>query len=73
MKFITNNLADFPESGAIFNPRLGTRRLLYAGNHNIYYIVGGEVAYVLFIIDGRGILNDELREAGNASIDEIIT
>jgi plasmid stabilization system protein ParE len=72
VKFIRDNLSQFPESGAVYNPQSGIRRLIYRGNHNIYYVVRDGAAYMLFVIDGRGILNDELRQADDAGVDDII-
>ncbi len=72
VKFITDNISQFPKSGAVYNPRSGVRRLIYKHNYNIYYAVGKDVAYVLFILDGRGFLNEALRHMDDDEIDDII-
>ena len=38
----------------------GLYRLIYKHRYNVYYTIDGAALYILFIIDGRMLLNSEL-------------
>lgn len=60
--FIIKNLSQFPRIGRPYNPARGLFRLVYGEGFNIYYTIGEQEVFVLFIIDGSISLNQELAD-----------
>lgn len=60
--FIIENLSEFPHLGRVYNEARGLFRLVYRKGFNIYYSVGEQEVFVLFIIDGAMSFNQELAD-----------
>lgn len=60
--FITKNLSQFPRIGHPYNASRGLFRLVYSEGFNIYYTLGEQEVFVLFIIDGSISLNQDLAD-----------
>lgn len=60
--FIIKNLSEFPHLGRVYNEARGLFRLVYRKGFNIYYTIGEQEVFVLFIIDGALNFNQELAD-----------
>ncbi len=69
LAFVIKNLSEFPEMGIVHNAEQATRRLVF-GNYNIYYLNQSSATYVLYIIDGRMNLNEQLQN-GDVEMPEL--
>jgi plasmid stabilization system protein ParE len=63
-RFIRNAIVTNPEIGHVWNAPRGIRRLIFRRRHNIFYVLGDEVAFVPFIFDGRMDINQQIAESG---------
>lgn len=48
----------------LYHEGRGIRRLIFQKRYNIYYTVRNEAVYILFIFDGRMVINSELQDHG---------
>ena len=60
--FTIKNLSEFPHLGRVYNEARGLFRLVYRKGFNIYYTIGEQKVFVLFIIDGALNFNQELAD-----------
>ncbi len=60
--FTIKNLSEFPHLGRVYNEARGLFRLVYRKGFNIYYTIGEQEVFVLFIIDGALSFNQELAD-----------
>lgn len=63
-QFIRNAIGAHPEIGHVLHAPRGIRRLIFRGRHNIFYTLRDDMAFVLFIFDGRMDINQQISEAG---------
>mgnify|MGYP003604651941 CR=1 FL=1 len=62
--FIRNAIGANPEIGHIWHAPRGIRRLIFRRRHNIFYTLRADVAFVLFVFDGRMDINQQIAESG---------
>ena len=62
--FIRDTISENPEIGHVWHAPRGIRRLIFRRRHNIFYTLRENVAWVLFIFDGRMNINQDIAEAG---------
>lgn len=60
--FTINNLSEFPRLGHVHNEARGLFRLVYREGFDIYYTIGEQEVFVLFIIDSALNFNQELAD-----------
>ncbi len=60
--FIISTLSAHPKIGHIHNKAESLYRLIFKQRYNIYYLIKDETIYILHILDGRLLLNEELAE-----------
>ncbi len=58
--FMMERLSRFPKLGRKVSPQNNIRKLVYDEAYNIYYQIKEDAAYILYILDGRRILNDQI-------------
>lgn len=63
-RFIRATLSANPEIGHVWHAARGIRRLIFRRRHNIFYTLQDQTASVLFIFDGRLLINQQIAEAG---------
>jgi len=59
---IFSALSQHPELGAVYNETINLRRMIYAKRYNIYYVLRDDALYIIYILDGRMLLNVELAD-----------
>lgn len=62
--FIRIAIGANPEIGHIWHAPRGIRRLIFRRRHNIFYTLRADVAFVLFVFDGRMDINQQIEESG---------
>jgi len=60
--YIFSALSQHPELGAVYNEAINLRRMVYAKRYNIYYVLRDDALYIIYILDGRMLLNVELAD-----------
>ncbi|MBS0573360.1 MAG: type II toxin-antitoxin system RelE/ParE family toxin [Proteobacteria bacterium] len=63
-RFIRDTIGANPEIGHVWHAPRGIRRLIFRRRHNIFYALRDDVAFVLFIFDGRMDINQQIAESG---------
>ena len=63
-RFIRDAIGANPEIGHVWHAPRAIRRLIFRRRHNIFYALRDDVAFVLFIFDGRMDINQQIAEAG---------
>jgi plasmid stabilization system protein ParE len=63
-RFIRETIGAQPGIGHVWHAPREIRRLIFRRRHNIFYILRDDVAYVLFIFDGRMDINQQIAESG---------
>jgi len=61
--FIISNLTAHSKLGHVYNEAQNLYRLIYKQRYNIYYLIIDDTIFILYILDGRLLLNEELVEA----------
>jgi len=69
VSFIIENISQFPRLGREYNTNSGLRKLVYDGNYNIYYLVKNDAAFIVYILDGRRMLNETLGDIEPSKIE----
>jgi plasmid stabilization system protein ParE len=59
--FISSTLAGQPKMGTLYNPEQEVYRIVYDRRYNIYYVIQ-DALYIVYILDGRILLNIELAD-----------
>jgi len=62
-EFIFSTLSIHPKIGTLYNPIQEVYRIVYDGRYNIYYVIR-DALYILYVLDGRMLLNVELADQG---------
>jgi len=62
--FIIETLSAHPKIGHVYNAAQGLRRLIFKKRYNIYYQIKQDGIFVLFILDGKMLVNIALAESG---------
>lgn len=57
VRFLLETLSRFPELGREYRSETGIRKLVYVQHYNIYYQIQDNAVYILYILDGRRLLN----------------
>ena len=70
-RFIRDAIAANPEIGHVWHGPRGIRRLIFRRRYNIFYALRDNVAFVLFIFDGRMDINQQIAESG-LEVDSLI-
>ncbi len=60
--FIISNLTDHPKLGYVYNQAQSLYRIIYKQRYNIYYLIRNDTIFILYILDGRLLLNEGLGE-----------
>lgn len=63
-RFIRDTISANPEIGHVWHAPRGIRRLIFRRRHNIFYTLRDDVAWILFIFDGRMDINQEIAASG---------
>jgi plasmid stabilization system protein ParE len=63
-RFIREGVGANPEIGHVWHATRGIRRVIFRRRHNIFYVLRDDVAFVLFIFDGRMDINQQIAESG---------
>ena len=71
-RFILERLNSNPLLGRLYHKPRGIRRLVFKKRYNIYYKIRDETVFVLFIFDGRMVINQNIKEHGLAKYDYLI-
>ena len=61
--FVISNLSAHPKLGHVYNEAQSLYRIIYKQRYNIYYLIQDDTIFILYILDGRLLLNEELGEA----------
>lgn len=72
VNFMIKNLSQHPKIGRALESPENVRKLVYDGAYNIYYTLKSDAAYILYILDGRRILNDQLLHLNEEEIENLI-
>jgi plasmid stabilization system protein ParE len=70
-RFIRDAISATPEIGHVWHGPRGIRRLIFRRRYNIFYTLRDDVAFVLFIFDGRMDINQQIAESG-LEVDSLI-
>ncbi|WP_135078537.1 type II toxin-antitoxin system RelE/ParE family toxin [Terasakiella sp. SH-1] len=70
--FMIEKLSHFPELGREVSTVPQIRKLVYDSSYNIYYLIKEDTAYILYILDGRRILNDQIQFLQDHEIDGLM-
>jgi len=68
--FTVKNRSEFPHLGRVYNEASGLFRLVHRKGFNIYYTIGEQDVFVLFIIDGALSFNQELADPETEHLQE---
>lgn len=71
-RFIRDSIGANPKIGHVLHAPRGIRRLIFRRRHNIFYTLRHDVAFILFIFDGRMDINQHIAESG-LDIEGLIT
>lgn len=63
-RFIVERLSSNPLLGHLYHEARDIRRLIFQRRYNIYYQVRSDIVFVLFILDGRMSLNQDIENHG---------
>ena len=63
-RFIRDSIGGNPNIGHVWHVSRGIRRLIFRRRHNIFYVLRNDVAFILFIFDGRMDINQQIAESG---------
>ncbi len=63
-RFIRDSIEANARIGHIWHASRGIRRLIFRRRHNIFYVLRNDVAFILFIFDGRMDINQQIAESG---------
>lgn len=64
--FILERPGSNPLIGHLYHEPRGIRRLIFKKRYNIYYTIRDETVFVLFVLDGRMGINQNIKEHGLA-------
>ena len=70
--YAMSQLSRFPESGRALENSPNIRKLVFDNGYNIYYTVQDDAAYILFILDGRRILNHQIQYLDETDVEELL-
>ena len=71
-RFIRDAIEANPEIGHVWHVSRGIRRLIFRRRHNIFYVLRNDIAFILFIFDGRMDINQQIAESG-LDVETLIT
>lgn len=63
-RFIRDTIAANPEIGHLWHATRGIRRVIFRRRHNIFYALRDDAALILFVFDGRMVINQQIAESG---------
>lgn len=63
-RFIRDSIEANPKIGHVWHASRGIRRLIFRRRHNIFYVLHNNMAFILFIFDGRMDINQQIAESG---------
>ena len=63
-RFMRDAIGANSEIGHVWHAPRGIRRLIFRRRHNVFYALRDDVAFVLFIFDGRMDINQQVAKSG---------